>query len=314
MSAIRDALYSEMERDENVFLMGEDVVRSMFGTSAGLVEAFGIERVRDTPLSEAAFVGAAVGAAMTGMRPVVEMSLTSFMYVAMDQFISMAAKTTYTYGGQFKVPVVFMATMTYGVNNAAQHSDRPFPMFMNVPGFKILVPTNPADTYGLLRSAIRDDDPVLIFTDGTTGFQKVEVDEDLLVPIGKAAVVREGTDVTIVGVSGGVVYALAAAEELEKEGISAEVIDPRTLVPLDKKCILDSVEKTGRLVAVDIAHKTCSAASEISSIVAQDAFHALKGPIQVVATDDVPVPFSPSLEMQIFPSPEKVVAAVKALF
>ena len=313
LTAVRNAIFTEMEQDQNVFLMGEDVRHSMFGTSDGMVEAFGAERVRDTPLSEAAFVGTAVGAAMTGMRPVVDMSLSSFLYVAMDQIVSMAAKTTQTFGGQYKVPVVILASMLYGVNNAAQHSDRPYPMFMNVPGLKIVTPSCPSDTYGLLRTAIRDDDPVMIFTDASVNFDKEEVDEDLVVPLGKAAVKRTGTDVTIVGIAGCVPMALSAATELESQGISAEVIDPRTMVPLDKKTIIESVEKTGRLVIADVAHRTCSGASEIASIIAQQAFAALKGPIQIVATDDVPVPFSPALEPQIYPSIEKIIAAVKTL-
>jgi pyruvate dehydrogenase E1 component beta subunit len=246
------------------------------------------------------------------MRPIVDYSIASFMYVAMDQLISMAAKCTYMYGGQAKVPIVFRAGMFYGGSNAAQHSDRPHPMFMNVPGFKIIMPSTPYDVKGLLKSAIRDDDPVICFEDDTLWFSKGSIpDEEYTIPLGKAEIKREGKDVTVVGIAGGVMLALAAADELANAGISVEVIDPRTLVPLDKNLILQSVSKTGRLVVVDPAHKTCSAASEISAIVAEEGFWNLKAPIQRVATADVPIPFSPALEPLVLPSKEKIVAAVQ---
>lgn len=312
LQAIYEAQHEEMQRDPRVFIMGEDVSKGVFGTTAGFVEEFGKERVRDTPISEAGFTGVGVGSALVGMRPIVDYSIASFMYVAMDQLISMAAKCTYMYGGQAKVPIVFRAGMFYGGSNAAQHSDRPHPMFMNVPGFKIIMPSTPYDVKGLLKSAIRDDDPVICFEDDTLWFSKGSIpDEEYTIPLGKAEIKREGKDVTVVGIAGGVMLALAAADELAKEGISVEVLDPRTLVPLDKDLILQSVSKTGRLVVVDPAHKTCSAASEISAIVAEEGFWNLKAPIQRVATADVQIPFSPALEPLLYPTKEKIVAAVQ---
>ena len=313
-TAIREAMYEEMKRDESVFLMGEDVRLSVFGTSNGLLDEFGPDRVYDTPLSEAGFIGAGVGAAMVGMRPVVDNSMGSFMYVAMDQIVSMAAKTTYTYGGQYKVPLVIRASMPYNVSNAAQHSDRPYPMFMNVPGLKIVIPSNAHDMYGLLRTSIRDDDPVIIFEDRRISTAAQDVPEDLLIPLGVGNVVKEGRDITVVGIGNCVNLALEAAETLAKDGIDIEVIDPRTLVPLDKDLIISSVKKTGRLVVAETANKTCGAAAEIAAIICEEAFSSLKGPILRVTTDDVPVPFSKTLEPQIYPSTEKIIAAVKGTF
>jgi pyruvate dehydrogenase E1 component beta subunit len=218
----------------------------------------------------------------------------------------------YMFGGQAKLPVVFRATMYYGGGSAAHHSDRSYPMFMNMPGLKIIVPSNPADVKGLLKTAIRDDDPCIVFEDGTLFGARGEVPEgEYTIPFGQARVVRQGTDVTIVGIAGGVGIAEQAAAELEGQGVSAEVIDPRTLVPLDKRAILESVEKTGRLVVVDPAHKVCSAASEIASIVAQEGFWSLQAPIQKVAAEQVHIPYTPSLEKLVYPTKDKVVAAVK---
>lgn len=311
LQAIYEAQHEEMVRDSRVFVMGEDVSRSVYGTSKGFVEEFGEERVRDTPISEAGFTGVGVGSALVGMRPIVDYTIASFMYVAMDQLVSMAAKCTYMYGGQAKLPILFRAGLFYGGANAAQHSDRPHPLFMNTPGFKIVIPSTPYDVKGLIKSAIRDDDPVICFEDGSLWFSKGPVpEEEYLVPIGKADVKREGSDVTVVAIAGGVPMALDAADELAEEGISVEVVDPRSLVPLDKATILESVDKTGRLVVVDPAHKTCSAASEIAAIVAEEGFESLQAPIQRVTTDDIQIPFSPALEPQIYPSKEKIVAAV----
>jgi pyruvate dehydrogenase E1 component beta subunit len=311
VEAINQALIEEMRRDESVFIMGEDIRRAVYGATANLHTEFGDKRVLDTPLSENGFFGAAIGSSLVGMRPVVE-TLTSFMWVAMDQLISQAAKMRYMFGGQAKLPVVFRATMYYGGGSAAHHSDRSYPMFMNMPGLKIIVPSNPADVKGLLKTAIRDDDPCIVFEDGTLFGARGEVPEgEYTIPFGQARVVRQGTDVTIVGIAGGVGIAEQAAAELEGQGVSAEVIDPRTLVPLDKRAILESVEKTGRLVVVDPAHKVCSAASEIASIVAQEGFWSLQAPIQKVAAEQVHIPYTPSLEKLVYPTKDKVVAAVK---
>ena len=297
IEAINQAIIEEMTRDENVFIMGEDIRRSVYGATAGLLTQFGESRVLDTPLSENGFFGAAIGASLVGMRPIVE-TLTSFMWVAMDQLVSQAAKMRYMFGGQATLPVVFRATMFYGGGSAAHHSDRSYPMFMNMPGFKILVPATPRDAKGLLKTAIRDNDPCIVFEDGTLGGSTSEVEEGdaALIPFGVADVPRSGSDVTVVAIAGAVPMALRAAEELEEEGVSVEVIDPRTLVPLDKDAILESVSKTGRLVIADPAHKVCSAASEIASIVSQDGFWDLQAPIMKVAAEQVHIPYTPVLE------------------
>ena len=313
LEAIRQAQFEELSRDENVFLMGEDVRCNVFGTTTGFVEAFGKDRVRDTPISEAGFVGAAAGASMVGMRPIVDLTIATFAYPAMDQICSIVAKSRYLYGGQARLPLVLRMCMFYGNSNAAQHSDRPYPMFMGMPGLKIIVPSNPADMKGLLKSAIRDDNPVMSFEDGTLWSSKSTVpdDDDFLVPIGVADVKRKGTDVSVIAVGGSVQYALTAAETLAEEGVSVEVVDPRTLVPLDTKTILNSVRKTGRAITVDPAHQSCSAASEISATIVESAFSDLKAPVLRVTTPDTHLPFSPHIEKPLYPSPERIVAAVR---
>ncbi|MDH3279744.1 MAG: alpha-ketoacid dehydrogenase subunit beta [Gammaproteobacteria bacterium] len=313
LEAIRQAQFEELSRDTNVFLMGEDVRCNVFGTTTGFVEAFGERRVRDTPISEAGFVGAAAGASMVGMRPIVDLTIATFVYPAMDQICSIIAKSRYLYGGQATLPLVLRTCMFYGNSNAAQHSDRPYPMFMGMPGLKIIVPSNPADMKGLLKSAIRDDNPVLSFEDGTLWSSKSEVpdDDDFLIPLGTADIKREGTDVSVIAVGGSVPLALDAAESLSKEGVSVEVVDPRTLVPLDTATILASVAKTGRALTVDPAHQSCSVASEISATIVEHAFDSLKAPVIRVTTPDTHLPFSPPIERPLYPSAERIVAAVR---
>jgi acetoin:2,6-dichlorophenolindophenol oxidoreductase subunit beta len=315
LEAIRDAQFEEMRRDPRVFMMGEDLETNLFGATTGFVEAFGAERVRNTPISEAGFIGAAAGASMVGMRPIVDLTIASFVYPAMDQLVSIISKSRYLYGGQASVPLVIRLSLFYGNSTAAQHSDRPYPMLMAVPGLKIVMPSNALDMKGLLKSAIRDDDPVLCFEDSSLWSSKMEIPdgEDCVVPLGKARVAREGHDVTVVALAGTVPLALAAAAELEREGIAVEVIDPRTLVPLDAQTILASVRKTGRLVAVDPAHRTCSAASEIAAIAAEHAFDALRAPIARVTTPDIHVPFSPALEARLFPSKQSIADAARRI-
>ena len=235
LEAINEALIEEMERNERVFVMGEDVSWNLMGVTKGLFERFGRERVRDTPISEAGFVGAGAGAAMVGMRPVVHMLIAPFVYVAFDQIVSIIAKSTYLYGGQAKMPITLMAPMLYGRGNAAQHSDRPYSTLMSIPGLKLIAPATPHDAKGMLKAAIRDDDPVISFEDGNLWTQRGDVpDDDYVVPLGVADVRREGDDVTVVALAGAVPHALSAAEELDAEGISAEVIDLRSIVPLDR--------------------------------------------------------------------------------
>lgn len=315
LEAIRQAQLEEMTRDPTVFLMGEDLVCNVFGTTTGFVEAFGTERVRDTPISENGFIGAAAGAAMVGTRPIVDATISSFLYPAMDQIISIIAKSRYIYGGQARLPLVLRSCMFYGNSNAAQHSDRPYSMFMNVPGLKIIVPSNAYDALGLLKAAIRDDDPVLCFEDSTCWSNKMEVpdDPDFLIPLGQGDIKREGSDVSIIAIAGGVPLALKAAQKLAKDGISAEVVDPRSLVPLDKALILKSVRKTGRAVVVDPAHQNCSAASEIAATIAEQAFEALRGPVLRVATADTHLPFSPIIEKPLYPTVDRIIAAARKL-
>ena len=311
--ALNQAIKEEMHRDESVFIMGESIRGGIYGVTAGLSDEFDDQRVIDTPLSENGFMGAAVGAAAVGMRPIVQ-SLSSFLWVAMDQLVSQAAKMRYMFGGQVNLPIVYRCGISYGNNSAAHHSDRPYPMYMNMPGLKIVIPTTPADAKGLLKTAIRDNDPVMFFEDNSLVGVRGEVpDGDGTIPFGVADVKREGTDVTVVALAGMVRRAIASAEALEEEGISVEVVDPRTVVPLDKETILKSVEKTGRLVVVDPAHKSCSVASEISSMVAQDGFWSLQAPIQRVASLDCHFPFSPALESLVFPNEEKITDAVYAV-
>ena len=314
LEALNEAMSEEMQRDEKVFVMGEDVGWNLLGATAGLLNKFGPERVRNTPISEAGFVGAGAGAAMVGMRPVVDMLIAPFVYVAFDQIVSIIAKSTYLYGGQAKMPIVLRAPMLYNAGNAAQHSDRPYPAFMGIPGLKLIAPSTPYDAKGMLKAAIRDDDPVISFEDWTlTGLRGEVPDDDYIVELGKAAIKREGTDVTIVAIAGSVPHAVTAAERLEHAGVSAEVIDLRSIVPMDREAILASVEKTGRLVVADPAHEMGSVASEISAIVAQEGFWNLRAPILRVTTPHTHIPFSATLERPLYPNADKITAAAQRL-
>jgi pyruvate/2-oxoglutarate/acetoin dehydrogenase E1 component len=310
--ALRQALQEEMQRDDRVFLMGENIRYGVYGATGQLFAEFGEERVLDTPNSEGGFIGAALGAAALGMRPVVSTS-ASFLWVAMDQVIQQAAKTRYMFGGQIGFPMVLRCGFAYGNSSGAHHNDRPHSMLMNVPGLKIVMPSNPAEAKGLLKTAIRDDDVVLFMEDGSLRGARGEVPEgEYTIPFGKADVKCMGKDVTVVALGGMVQQAMSAAEKLADAGISTEVIDPRCLAPLDKQAILTSVAKTGRLVVVDSAHKTCSAASEIGAMVAQEGFWSLQAPIERVCSLMVHFPYSRALEKLVFPNEEKIVAAVKA--
>ena len=321
IAAIGAAQREAMLADKRVIIIGEDVEANVYGTTGAgktraetgdFIQEFGRNRIRNTPISEEAIVGAAIGAAMTGLRPIVDLSYSSFLYMAMDQLINQAAKNRYMFGGQSSIPIVFRSAMFYGMNTGAHHSDRPYPMFMNVPGLKIIVPTCASDAKGLLRSAVDSNDPVLIFETCLLWGQKEDVDEnEYHIPLGVARVRRQGTDVTVVGISGSVPLALKAADVLAQEGISIEVIDPRTLVPMDTKTIIESVRRTGRLVIADPAHRTCGVAAEISAVVAEQAFDALRAPILRVTAPNMQVPFSPILEAELYPTTEKIAAAVR---
>lgn len=312
LDAIVQAQIEEMERDDRVIMMGEDL--AVYGDGK-VVERFASTRIWSTPISETSFTGVGIGAAITGLRPIVALGIASFMYLASDPIINQAAKLRYMTGGQIQVPIVFRCCMFYGASNAAQHSDRPYPLFLNVPGLKIVSPTTPADIKGLLKSAVRDDDPVMIFEDTKLWPVKgpVPTDPDYLVPIGKADIKRAGDDVTIVAIAGAMRPALEAAKTLAEQGVSVEVIDPRTLKPLDMDTIIGSLAKTGRLVLVENAHRMANVSAEIAAIIAEEAFDSLKKPILRLSAPDVHVPFSPALEGALYPSKAEIIAAVRKL-
>jgi acetoin:2,6-dichlorophenolindophenol oxidoreductase subunit beta len=312
LDALVQAQIEELERDERVIVMGEDI--AIYG-GGKLVERFDSRRIWSMPISETSFTGVGIGAAISGLRPIVDLTIASFMYLASDPIINQASKLRYMTGGQVRVPIVFRCCMYYGASLAAQHSDRPYPVFLNVPGLKIICPSTPADIKGLLKSAVRDDDPVMIFEDTKLWPIKAEVptDPDFLVPIGKADIKRSGSDVTVVAIGGAMRATLDAADALSKEGVSVEAIDPRTLKPLDMHTIIHSVAKTGRLVLVENAHRVANVSSEIAAVMSEEAFDTLKKPIQRLSAPDVHVPFSPALESCLFPNKEKIIAAIKKI-
>ena len=311
IQAINEALAEEMERDPSVFIMGEDVRLGAFGATRGLIDRFGAQRVRNTPISEAGFAGAGVGAAMAGMRPVVEIEFASFFYCCFDQVCNQAGKLRYMSGGQARMPITFRCVYGAMGSAAAQHSEVVYSQFLAAPGLKIVVPSDAADMKGLLKAAIRDDDPVLVFEHGRLGFTTGPVpDGDHVIPLGKGAVKREGQDVTIVAIGAMVPKALSVAEELAGDGLSVEVFDPRSLVPLDEAGLLASVAKTGRVVVVDEGHRRGGAAGDLVAVIIDQGFDYLNAPIKRVTALDTPIPFSPSLEEFVLPSEAKIKAAV----
>ncbi len=327
--ALNEAMSMEMRRDPNVVLMGEDVAGGagvehlegdeawggVLGVTKGMVKEFGRERVIDTPISESGFIGASVGAAVTGLRPIAEMMFVGFMGVCFDQILNQGAKLRYMFGGKAKVPLVIRTLCGGGYRAAAQHSQVLYSLFTHVPGLKTIVPSSPYDAKGLLISAIRDDDLVIFFEDITLGAMKGPVPEDdYTIPLGKAEIKRPGTDVTVVAIGKMVHHAMTAAEELDEQGKSAEVIDPRTLSPFDEDAVLASVEKTGRLVIVDESHPRCNVATDIAALVADKGFDFLNAPIKTVAAPHTPVPFSPPLEDHYLPGPQKIRDAALGLF
>jgi len=315
--ALREALREEMQRDETVFLLGEDIGRywgGAFKVTSGLAEEFGDERVRDTPISESTIIGAAVGAAITGMRPVAEIMFGDLTTLAMDQIANQAAKIRYMFGGQAKAPLVVRTPFGAGVNIASHHSQSLEAWFMHVPGLYVAVPSTPYDAKGLLKTAIRGDNPVFFCEHKLLYPMKGMIpEEEYLVPFGKAEVKREGKDVTIFATMFMVHKALAATEQLAKDGISAEVVDPRTLTPLDKAAIVTSVKKTGRMVIVSEDTKTAGVSAEIAAIVAEEAIDYLDAPIKRVAEPDTPIPFSPSLESFVIPDEKRIIKAVQEI-
>jgi acetoin:2,6-dichlorophenolindophenol oxidoreductase subunit beta len=297
--ATLEAMREEMERDERVFVMGEDIARQggIFGQFKDLPRQFGSDRVKDTPISETAIVGAGIGAALAGMRPVVDMHFVDFITVAMDEVVNQMAKIRYMFGGQCIIPIVLRAPDGIIRSAAAQHSQSLESWFVHVPGLKVVIPSNPADAKGLLKSAIRSDDPVLYFEHKALFPTKGPVpDGEHLVPIGKANIVRKGTDLTIISYSLMMQRVLEAAEKLSSQGISAEIIDLRTISPIDKETIFVSVAKTKRLIIVHESVKTGGVGAEISALVAEEMIDCLDAPIRRIGAPFVPVPFSPSLE------------------
>jgi pyruvate/2-oxoglutarate/acetoin dehydrogenase E1 component len=304
-----EAVQEEMRRDAKVFYLSTDAIQP-------LVKEFGPMRMRATPIAESAMTGMSIGAAGSGFRPICDWRQVTFCFVAMDQIVNQAAKITYMFGGQQKFPIVFRAGVGGGGRLAAQHSQSPYSMFMNMSGLKIILPSTPRDLKGLLKSAIRDNNPVISFEGNRLLPMKGEVpdaDADETIPIGKAAVCREGKDVTVVALAWAVHEALAAAEELSKEGISVEVIDPRTIAPLDAETIRDSVRKTGRLVVADEAGPTCGASAEIATLCSEDpaTFKALKAPVKRVCALFVPIPYVPVLEDHVFPNRTKIAEGIR---
>jgi pyruvate dehydrogenase E1 component beta subunit len=314
IQAINEALREELRRDPRTFVMGLDVWVGAFGATSGLTDEFGPERIRNAPISEAGYAGAGVGAAMAGMRPIVEIEFASFFYCAWDQVCNQAAKLRYMSGGQADIPITFRTVYGALGQAAAQHSETVYAQFMSVPGLKIVTPSDPYDMKGLLKSAIRDNNPVLVFEHMGLGRSRGQVpEEEYLVPIGKGAVKREGKDITVVAIGLMVSKALAAARTLEKEGISVEVVDPRTLVPLDEETILSSVGKTHKVLIVDEGHLRGGAAAEIAAVIADKGFDLLDAPVKRLTAPDVPIPFSPPLEKFVLPDDTKIGAAVKEL-
>src|SRR5438067_13386619 len=326
--AINEAMRIAMRQDPTVILMGEDVAGGatidhlqddeawggVLGVTKGLVQEFGRNRVLDTPITESGFIGAAVGAAATGMRPIAELMFVDFFGVCWDMIFDQGAKLRYMFGGKASCPLVIRTMIGAGMGAAGQHSGSHYSVFTHMPGIKTVVPSTPADAKGLLAAAIRDDDLVMFFENKMLYALNGEVPEgEYVIPLGKADIKREGTDVTIVAISRMVHQALEAANTLEEQGISAEIVDPRTLSPLDEETILNSVAKTHRLVIVDEDNPRCSAATDIASLVVEKAFTELDAPIKRVTAPHTPVPFSPPLEQFYVPSPERIVAAIQEI-
>jgi acetoin:2,6-dichlorophenolindophenol oxidoreductase subunit beta len=314
--ALNEALAYNLERDPRVFLMGEDIGKygGIFQVTVGLLDKFGPERVIDTPISEAAFVGAGVGAAMTGMRPVVEIMFIDFTTVAMDMIVNQMAKIHYMFGGRGKVPMVLRTNIGAGRGAAAQHSQSFHSFFMHIPGLIVVTPSTPYDAKGLMNTAIQNDNPVIFVEHKKLYVTKGDVPEEFYtIPFGKADLKRQGKDITIVATHAMVGRSLSVAEEFGKEGIEIEIVDPRTLVPLDKNTILDSVKKTGRLIVADEGPVTCGVSAEISAIIAEEAVEYLQAPILRVGSPDTPVPFSPPLEKIYIPDEDDLREAVNKM-
>jgi len=314
--AVREAISEEMRRDPRVFVIGEDVAEAgtPFKVLKGMVDEFGPERIIDSPISEAGIAGLGVGAAMTGMRPIVDIMFGDFITLTMDQMVNQAAKTHYMSGGKLKVPMVLRTTLGATRRSAAQHSQSLHAWFSHIPGLKVAIPSTPYDAKGLMKAAIRDENPVAIFEDKMLYQSKGPVPvEEYVLPLGVADVKRTGEDVTLVATSSMVQVALAAAEQLAEMGISAEVVDPRTTVPLDRQALIESAKKTSRVIVVDEGYEAYGVTAEIAAVIADGAFYYLDAPVKRIGAMDVPIPFSPVLEDLTVPTPERVVQTAKSL-
>jgi acetoin:2,6-dichlorophenolindophenol oxidoreductase subunit beta len=314
LEALSEALREEMRRDPRVIVIGEDVRHSLRGMTKGVLAEFGPNRILDTPISEAGFTGVATGAAMAGLRPVVEYQINALVFVAFDQIVDQALKLRYMMGGQGKIPVTYVLPASgWRPGLAGQHSDHPYPLMLHM-GMKVAMPSTPADAKGLFTAALREDDPVMVFAPAGLLAQRGPVPEgEVVMPLGKAEVRRAGTDLTIIAIGPLVPEALKAADELSTQGISAEVVDPRTLLPLDRDTILASVRKTGRVVIFDDSNRTCGFAAELAAIVADEAFDALKGPVKRHTRADVPMPFAPPLESYVVPQRDRLVSECRRM-
>ena len=314
--AVNEALAEELRRDASVFVIGEDVAEAgtPFKVLSGLLEEFGPQRIIDSPISEAGIAGLALGAAMTGMRPVVDIMFGDFMTLVMDQLVNQAAKIHYMSGGRLNAPLTIRTTLGATRRSAAQHSQSLHALVAHVPGLKVVLPATPFDAKGLFKAAIRDDNPVVVFEDKMMFAVKGRVPaEEYVLPLGVADVKREGEDVTLVATSSMVYVALDAAEQLAADGIAAEVVDPRTLVPLDRDTIVGSARKTGRVIVVDEGHRSFGVGAELAAMIAEDAFYDLDAPVRRLCAMDVPIPFSPVLEDLTVPTVDTVAAAARAL-
>jgi pyruvate/2-oxoglutarate/acetoin dehydrogenase E1 component len=314
--AVREALAEEMRRDPTVYIIGEDIAEAgtPFKVLSGLVEEFGVDRVVDSPISEPGFTGIGVGSAMTGMRPVVDIMFGDFLTLVMDQMVNQAAKIHYMSGGKLKVPMVLRTNLGATRRSAAQHSQSLQAWPSHIPGLKVILPSTPYDAKGLLKTAIRDDNPVIYIEDKLMYQFKGPVPEgEYTIPLGVADIKRKGTDITLVATSSMVLVALAAAEKLNTIGISAEVIDPRTTFPLDKKTMIDSAKKTSRAIVIDEGYERYGVTAELASVIADGAFYYLDAPVKRMGAMDVPVPFSPALEDQTVPTPDTVFEMAKTL-
>ena len=314
IQAINEALLEEMERDPKVIVFGEDVELAIFGDTRGLLDRFGRNRIRNTPICEATLAGMAVGAAITGYRVVFHMMFSNFIYTGFDAIANQMAKLRLMTGGQIELPITVIAGYGGGRSTAAQHSDTPHPVLMNLGGINVLVPATPADAKGLLKEAIRGKNPSFFLEASGRGGDSGEVPEgDYTVPFGKAAIPRAGTDLTVIAIGSMLKPALSAAEKLQSAGVDVEVIDPRTLVPLDEEAIVRSVRKTGRAIVVDEARDRCSAASHIAAIIADKAFASLKAPVKRVTVPNVSMPYAPNAERRVLPNEDEIVRVATQL-